>query len=290
VIPEVARIVPELRPADARRIVMPSQCPVCGSPAERVEGEAVARCTGALRCRAQRHEALRHFASRRAMNIDGLGDERIAQLIEQNLVESPADLYALDAATLAQLPRMADKSAQNLIAAIDVSRNTTLPRFLHALGIREVGEATALALAKHFGRLEALEAADEASLIAVPDVGPVVAAHVVAFFADAENRRIIATLRERGVHWPDIPVEPAAARPLAGKTIVLTGTLAQMSRDEARDKLQALGAKVAGSVSKKTDYVIAGEDAGSKLTKARELGITVLNGDGLATLLSGTLP
>jgi DNA ligase (NAD+) len=289
VIPDVARVVLEARPADARPITLPAHCPVCNSAVERVEGEAVARCTGALRCRAQRHEALRHFASRRAMNIDGLGDERIAQLIEQDSVESPADLYALDAAQLAQLPRMAEKSAQNLMDAIAASRDTTLPRFLHALGIREVGEATALVLARHFGSIERLEAANEAALLEVSDVGPVVAAHVVAFFADAENRRIITALRERGVHWPDIPVQ-TAPRPLAGKTIVLTGTLTQMSRDEAREQLESLGAKVSGSVSKKTDYVIAGEDAGSKLAKARELNIPVLGGEGLAALLRGELP
>jgi DNA ligase (NAD+) len=290
VIPEVARIVPELRPRSARRIVLPERCPVCDSGIERAEGEAVARCTGALRCRAQRHEALRHFASRRAMDIDGLGDERIDQLIANELVESPADLYGLTVAQLAGLPRMAEKSAQNLVTAIDASRSTTLPRFLYALGIREVGEATALALARHFGSLEALEAADEQALLEVPDVGPVVASHVAAFFAEAGNRRVITALRRRGVHWPDLPVQPASARPLAGRTVVLTGALADMTRDEARERLEALGARVAGSVSKKTDYVVAGEDAGSKLAKARELGITVLDAKGLAALLRGELP
>ncbi|MEY2853249.1 MAG: ligase LigA [Pseudomonadota bacterium] len=290
VIPEVARVLPELRPRNARRVEMPARCPVCDSGIERVEGEAVSRCTGALRCRAQRHEALRHFASRRAMNIDGLGDERVAQLIEQDLVETPADVYRLTVAQLEPLPRMAEKSAQNLVAAIDASRSTTLPRFLYALGIREVGEATALALARHFGRLEALEVADVATLLEVPDVGPVVASHVAAFFAEPGNRRVIEALRAQGVAWPDLPAHVPAARPLAGKTVVLTGTLPQMTRDEAREKLEALGAKVAGSVSKKTDYVIAGEEAGSKLTKARELGVVVLDGEGLVALLRGELP
>ncbi len=290
VIPEVARVVPGLRPRNARRVEMPSRCPVCGSGIERVAGEAVSRCTGALRCRAQRHEALRHFASRRAMNIDGLGDERVAQLIEQELVETPADLYRLTVAQLAPLPRMAEKSAQNLVDAIDASRRTTLPRFLYALGIREVGEATALALARHFGRLEALQGANEAALLEVPDVGPVVASHVAAFLAEPGNRRVIEALRARGVVWPDLPAPTPAARPLAGKTVVLTGALPDMTRDEAREKLEALGAKVAGSVSKKTDYVVAGEEAGSKLAKARELGIAVLDGEGLAALLRGERP
>lgn len=288
VIPEVVRSLPELRPADARAIVLPTHCPVCGSPVEQGEEEAVARCTGALRCRAQRHEALLHFASRRAMDIDGLGDERIAQLIARGRVQGPADLYHLDVATLAGLDRMAEKSAQNLVQAIATSRSTTLPRFLYALGIREVGEATAAALARHFGSLDALRAADVQALQQVPDVGPVVAARVHGFFADPGNQQVLADLLAQGIHWP--PIEPAPVLPLAGKTIVLTGTLAGMPREQTKTALSALGAKVAGSVSKKTHYVVAGADAGSKLARAQELGIPVLDETGLAVLLRGELP
>ncbi len=289
VIPEVVRSLPELRPADAPAILLPAQCPVCGSAVEQVEGEAVARCTGALRCRAQRHEALRHFASRRAMDIEGLGDERIAQLIERELVQTPADLYRLEVPAIAGLARMAEKSAQNLVAAIAASRETTLPRFLHALGIREVGEATAATLARHFGNLDALRGADIDALRLAPDVGPVVAARVHAFFADAGNQAVVNDLLACGIRWPQI----AAARdaqPLAGKTVVLTGALPDMSREQAKEQLEALGAKVAGSVSKKTHYVVAGEDAGSKLTKAQGLGVPVLDAQGLAALLRGELP
>lgn len=290
VIPEVARSLPELRPASARRIELPAACPVCGSPVEQAEGEAVARCTGALRCRAQRHEALRHFASRRAMDIEGLGDERIAQLIEREWVQTPADLYRLDVGRLASLDRMGEKSAQNLVDAIAASRATTLPRFLHALGIPEVGEATAATLARHFGDLDALRAADVVMLQQAPDVGPVVASHIHAFFADPGNQKVIDELLSQGINWPAIERADAAALPLAGRIVVLTGTLPDMSRDEAKGLLEALGAKVSGSVSKKTHYVVAGEDAGSKLAKARELGVPVLDASGLATLLRGELP
>jgi DNA ligase (NAD+) len=290
VIPEVARIVPELRPKNARQIRLPERCPVCGSPVEAVEDQAVARCTGALRCRAQRHEALRHFASRRAMNIEGLGDERIAQLIERDQVETPADLYRLDVRTLAELDRMGEKSAGNLHAAIAGSRSTTLPRFLYALGIRDVGEATAAALARQFGSLGALRAAGVEALQATPDVGPVVAEHVAAFFADKGNNKVVDALVKAGVHWPDVPVAAAASLPLSGKTVVLTGTLEGVTRDEAKAQLEALGARVSSSVSQKTHYVIAGADAGSKLAKARELEVTVLDGSGLAQLLAGRLP
>jgi DNA ligase (NAD+) len=289
VIPEVARVVVEKRPADARAIVLPACCPVCQSPVEQVEDMAVARCTGALSCRAQRHEAIRHFASRRAMNIEGLGDERIAQLIDRDLLQSPADLYTLDVPTLAGLERMAEKSAQNLHAAIQASKVATLPRFLFALGIRDVGEATALALAKQFGNLGALRAADEDVLQATPDVGPIVASHVAKFFADARNNEVVDQLVSRGVQWPDVPVVAVEALPLAGKTIVLTGKLVGFSRDEAKAALEALGAKVSGSVSKKSTYVVAGADAGSKLDKARELGVAVLDEVGLVQLLRGEL-
>jgi DNA ligase (NAD+) len=250
----------------------------------------VARCTGALRCRAQRLEALRHFASRRAMNIEGLGDERIAQLIERDLVESPADLYTLDVATLAALERMGEKSAANLQAAIAGSRNTTLPRFLFALGIRDVGEATAAALARQFGDLASLRAADVETLQATPDVGPVVAAHVAAFFADKGNNKVVDALVGHGITWPAMPRAAAQDQPLAGKTVVLTGALESMARDEAKERLEALGAKVSSSVSRKTSYVVAGSDAGSKLARARELGVTVLDEKGLGQLLVGKLP
>ena len=287
VIPEVARTLPELRPKDARRIELPAQCPVCGSPIEQAEGEAVARCTGALRCRAQRLEAIGHFAARRAMDIEGLGDERIAQLIESELVQTPADLYRLEAAQLAALDRMGERSARNLVEAIAGSRQTTLPRFLFALGIRDVGEATAAALARHFGELQSLRHADLATLQQVPDVGPVVASRIVAFFGAPDNQKVIDDLLAQGIQWPAIPKPARDALTLAGRTLVLTGTLSSMTREDAKAALEALGAKVAGSVSKKTDFVIAGEDAGSKLVKARELGVPVLDETGLAALLRG---
>ena len=289
-IPEVVRPDLARRPRNAAVIELPARCPVCQSRVERVEGQAVARCTGALRCRVQRHEALRHFAGRRAMDIDGLGDAVIAQLIEQDLVQSPADLYALTSQQLAVLERMGEKSARNLLAAIDGSRSTTLPRFLFALGIPDVGEATATGIARHFGTLAAIAAADAATLEETPDVGPVIAAHVAEFFADAANLKILAQLRERGVHWPEGPPQRAQALPLAGKTIVLTGTLAGLTRDEAKALLEAQGAKVAGSVSARTHYVVAGADAGSKLAKARELSVPVLDEAQLRALLAGTLP
>jgi DNA ligase (NAD+) len=236
VIPEVARVLPEFRPKGARRIKLPARCPVCDSPVEQVEDQAVARCTGALRCAAQRLEALRHFASRRAMNIEGLGDERIAQLIERDLVHSPADLYALDTATLAALDRMGEKSAGNLHAAIAGSRNTTLPRFLFALGIRDVGEATAAALARQFGNLGALRAADVEALQATPDVGPVVAARTAAFFSDQGNNKVVDALLGHGISWPDLPAPTAQTQPLSGKTVVLTGALQGLTRDEAKER------------------------------------------------------
>ena len=288
VIPEVVRALPQFRPAGAATILLPQECPVCGSRVERVEGQSVARCTGALRCRAQRHEALRHFAGRRAMNIDGLGDAVIAQLIERDRVQNPADLFALDGDTLAGLERMGEKSASNLVAAIDGSRETTLPRFLFALGIPEVGEATAAGLARYFGSLDAVLEADAAQLEETPDVGPVIAAHIAEFFADAGNRRIVAQLRERGVHWPEGPPVRAESLPLSGQIFVLTGTMPTLGRDEAKSLLEARGARVSGSVSRKTHYVVAGEDAGSKLAKARELGIPVIDEPQLRELLGGS--
>ncbi|MBV8741369.1 MAG: NAD-dependent DNA ligase LigA, partial [Sinobacteraceae bacterium] len=224
----------------------------------------------------QRQEALRHFASRRAMDIEGLGDKIIEQLVERSLVQSPADLYSLQAAALLELERMGEKSVQNLLQAIDRSRNTTLPRFLYALGIRDVGEATALALSHHFGSLEPLLSAGEAEIQQVQDIGPIVAAHVATFFASAEHRKVIERLRAQGVRWPEVERPESGSQPLAGVTFVITGTLETMSRDEAQEALLALGAKVAGSVSRKTGYVIAGANAGSKLEKAAELGVRIL--------------
>jgi DNA ligase (NAD+) len=285
VIPEVVRALAERRPQNAASIVLPTRCPVCGSRVERVEGQAVARCTGALRCQAQRHEALRHFAGRRALNIDGLGDAVIAQLVERDLVQSPADLYALPWETLAGLERMGEKSARNLVAALAASRATTLPRFLFGLGIPEVGEATAAGLARQFGSLDAVMDADAERLEATPDVGPIIAAHIAEFFADTGNRRIVAQLREQGLHWTEGDPVQAAPLPLSGKTFVLTGTLPGLSRDEAKALLEAQGAKVSGSVSAKTHYVVAGEEAGSKLTRARELGIAVIDEAQLRELL-----
>ena len=284
VIPEIVAVVRERRPKNARKFVMPKQCPVCGSDIERVEGEAVARCTGGLFCEAQRREGIRHFASRRAMDIEGLGDKLVEQLVDQGLVEDVADLYSLDQDTLAGLERMGGKSAANLIAALEKSKSTTLDRFLYALGIREVGEATARSLAQHFGDLEPLMKAGQEELEAIPDIGPVVAQHIVHFFQQPHNRDVITKLIEAGVHWPK--VKKAARQPLAGKTYVLTGTLSGMTRDEARAKLQALGAKVSGSVSKKTTAVIAGEKAGSKLAKAESLGVPVLSEDEFLKLIS----
>jgi DNA ligase (NAD+) len=264
---------------------MPETCPVCGSRVIRPEGEAVARCIGGLYCRAQRQEAIRHFASRRAMDIEGLGDKLVEQLVERELVRNPADLYGLEVVMLAGLERMGAKSAENLVGALERGKITTLARFLYALGIREVGEATAMALAGHFGTLEALMAAEEERLRQVPDIGPVVAAAIRAFFQEPHNQVVIARLRAAGVRWPESEVKRAIEQPLAGKTFVLTGTLESLTRDEASDRLRALGAKVSGSVSKKTDYVVAGREAGSKLDKARELGVTVLDEAGLLALL-----
>lgn len=276
VIPEVVSVILERRPAETRVFYLPKRCPVCDSEVVRLEGESAARCSGGLYCPAQRKEAIRHFASRRAMDIEGLGDKLVDQLVEQGLIRSVADLYHLTLEQLAGLERMGRKSAENLLQALDKSKHTTLPRFLYALGIRDVGEATALALARHFGDLPDIIAADEDVLQTVPDVGPVVAQRIVAFFHEAHNREVIAKLRAAGVSWP--PLERhVQLLPLAGKTFVLTGSMQAMSRDVAKEKLQALGAKVAGSVSAKTSYVVVGEEAGSKLDKARELGIAMLD-------------
>lgn len=285
VIPEVVRVVKHISD-DAPRVELPSVCPVCGSEVLQAEGEAVARCTGGFTCRAQRQEALRHFASRRAMDIEGLGDKIIEQLVEQDLVKSPADLYTLTLEQLSGLERMGEKSASKLVQAIKKSKDTTLPRFLFALGIRDVGEATALALAQHFGKLEKLLDASVDEIQQVQDVGPVVAAHVAAFIASHDHRKVIARLREEGVAWADVARPSVEGQPFAGMTFVITGTLESMSREEAQEALIALGAKVSGSVSKKTRYVVAGADPGSKLKKATELGVEVLDEMQLTALLA----
>ena len=277
VIPEVVSVVPDRRREDARPVQLPERCPVCGSRVLRVEGEAVARCTGGFTCSAQRQEALRHFASRRALDIEGLGERMIEQLVERDQVKSPADLYALTLPQLAQLERMGEKSAANLLAAIEKSKQTTLPRLLYGLGIRDVGEATALALARHFGSLERLMSADERTIQQVPDVGPVVAAHIAAFFASEEHLRVIKALRDKGVTWPDLEPTPRSTGSLTGRTFVITGTLSSMTREQAQEALTARGAKVTASVSKKTSYIVAGGEAGSKLARAEELGVPVLD-------------
>ncbi|MBB3230093.1 DNA ligase (NAD+) [Halomonas stenophila] len=276
VIPQVVRVQEEERPDDARAIVFPERCPVCDSQIERLEGEVVARCSGGLYCAAQRKEALKHFAGRRALDIDGLGEKLIDALVERDWVKTPADLFGLEAERLAELPRMGQKSSQNLVVALDEAKATTLARFVFALGIREVGEATAANLARHFGTLEALMAADREALEAVEDVGPIVAAHVHTFFRQPHNRETIQALRDAGLHWEEAEVE-SGPTPLEGQTWVLTGTMESMTRDEGKARLQALGAKVAGSVSKKTACLVAGEAAGSKLTRAEQLGVEVID-------------
>ncbi|MGG8469444.1 NAD-dependent DNA ligase LigA [Rahnella sp. PAMC25617] len=281
VIPQVVGVVLDERPENAREVVFPTQCPVCHSDVERVEGEAVARCTAGLICGAQRKEALKHFVSRRALDVDGMGDKIIDQLVEKEYVKTPADLFRLTAGKLTGLDRMGPKSAQNVVNALEKAKETTLARFLYALGIREVGEATAANLAAHYGSVEALRAADIESLKTVQDVGEVVAKHVVNFLSEEHNRQVIDELLspEINIHWPEVQVivPEEIDSPFAGKTVVLTGSLSILSRDEAKDRLTALGAKVSGSVSKKTDLVIAGEAAGSKLAKAQELGIDVID-------------
>lgn len=281
VIPQVVGVVLDERPEDAREVVFPTQCPVCHSDVERVEGEAVARCTAGLICGAQRKEALKHFVSRRALDVDGMGDKIIDQLVEKEYVKTPADLFRLTAGKLTGLDRMGPKSAQNVVSALEKAKETTLARFLYALGIREVGEATAANLAAHYGSVEALKAADIESLKGVQDVGDVVAKHVVNFLSEEHNQQVIDELLspEINIHWPEVQVivPEEIDSPFAGKTVVLTGSLSILSRDDAKDRLTALGAKVSGSVSKKTDLVIAGEAAGSKLAKAQELGIEVID-------------
>lgn len=276
VIPQIIGVLHDRRPADARPIIFPKTCPVCDSAIVRIEGEAVARCTGGLFCAAQRKEALKHFVSRKAMDIDGVGGKLIEQLVDRELIHTPADLFKLDLTTLTRLERMGAKSAENALASLEKAKNTTLARFIFALGIREVGEATALNLANHFKTLEALQNADLEALQQVPDVGEVVANRILAFWHEPHNVAVVNDLIAQGVHWETVETKKVTENRFKGKTVVLTGTLTQMGRNEAKALLQDMGAKVSGSVSAKTDFVIAGDAAGSKLTKAQELGVTVL--------------
>lgn len=274
VIPEVLAVVKERRPKNAKKIRLLKHCPICHSSIEQIEGEAIARCTGGLICPAQRKETIKHFASRRALDIEGLGDKLVEQLVDRNLIATVAAIYELTQDQLENLDRMGTKSAQNLLEQIEKSKKTTFARFLYALGIREVGVATAKQLALHFKTLPALESASTDALQSVPDIGPIVAAHVAHFFSETHNREIIRKLIKAGVHWEE--VKEGKHLPLMGKMFVLTGTLSDMSRDEAKERLEKLGAKVAGSVSSKTSYVVVGVDPGSKYEKAKELGIPVL--------------
>lgn len=285
VIPQIIGVVKERRPENAKKIHFPTACPVCESAVIRVEGEAVARCTGGLFCAAQRKEALKHFVSRKAMDIDGVGEKLIEQLMARELIHTPADLFKLDLTSLMRLERMGEKSAQNALNSIEKSKSTTLARFLYALGIREVGEATALNLANHFGSLAAIREANIETLTQVQDVGEVVANHIFRFWQEPHNVEVVEDLIKQGVHWQDVVQVEIADNPLKNKNVVLTGTLTQLTRDEAKALLQSLGCKVSASVSSKTDYLIAGEKAGSKLTKAQELGITVLSEQDFVNLI-----
>jgi DNA ligase (NAD+) len=289
VIPEVVSVIESRRPKGTRKVQLPKKCPVCGSKVAREEGEAVARCTGGLFCPAQRAESLKHFVSRRAMDVDGLGAKLIEQLVANDRINSPADLYGLELDELAAMERMGEKSAQNLVNAIEKSKETTLARFLFALGIREVGEATAASLADHFGSFAGIMEATDEQLLEVPDVGPVVAHRIRAFLDEEHNLDVIRRLQESGVQWDESePVKAATDGPLSGQTFVLTGTLSDMTRDEAKALIQGQGGKVTGSVSKKTSYVVFGEKAGSKLTKARDLGVETLDETAFQELLGNT--
>ncbi|WP_414931401.1 NAD-dependent DNA ligase LigA [Vibrio europaeus] len=286
VIPQIVSVVTDRRPDSAREIVFPENCPVCKSQVERIEGEAVARCSGGLVCQAQRKEALKHFVSRKALDVDGLGEKVIEQLVDREMVETPADLFKLSAGVITVLDRMGPKSAQNVVDALNKAKQTTLARFLYSLGIREVGEATAANLAQHFKTLELVKAASHERLVEVQDIGEIVASHITAFFAQDKNQSVIDELIEQGVSWPDIEQKGEdAPQPLDGKTVVLTGSLSQLTRSDAKAALQALGAKVTGSVSKKTDILFAGENAGSKLAKAQELGIEIRTEEDLISLM-----
>ena len=285
VIPEVVSVLPDRRVQDAPRFTMPRHCPVCGSDAIREEGEADYRCTGGLYCAAQRKEAILHFAHKRAVEIDGLGDKLVEQLVDANVIRTLPDLYRLGFTALASLDRMAEKSANNLLQALEKSKQTTLPRFVFGLGIRHVGEATAKALARHFGKLDAIMDATQEQLLEVADVGPIVAKSIRTFFEQPHNREVVEQLRACGVRWEEGEPAAVAPKPLSGKTFVITGTLPGLSRDEAKDRIEAAGGKVAGSVSKKTDYLVAGTEAGSKLVKAQALGVAVIDEAALLALL-----
>jgi DNA ligase (NAD+) len=287
VIPEVVRVIKKKGARRKAKIKMPQKCPVCGSKVVRIEEEAVARCTGGLFCEAQRSEALKHFVSRRALDIEGLGSKLIEQLVAIGRIKTPADIFNLDRDELIEMERMGEKSADNLLESIEKSKETTLSRFLYGLGIREVGEATASALAGFYGKLEAIMGAQEEELQIVPDVGPIVASRIRAFFNESHNAEVIQRLRDSGVHWQDSkPAATATDGALAGKTFVLTGSLSGMTRDEAKDRIQALGGKVTGSVSKKTDFVVYGDNPGSKFTKAQKLAVDTIDQDGLEKLLT----
>jgi DNA ligase (NAD+) len=277
VIPEVVKVIQEKRPARTSPVQLPQKCPICGSDVERQADEAVARCMGTLVCPAQLKESLRHFASRRAINIDGLGSKLIEQLVDAGIVKNPADLYRLNGARLAELERMGEKSAANLVESLERSKQTTLARFLFALGIRDVGEATAGALASHFRTLEAIQQASIEEIEEVPDIGPVTAAHIHAFMAEPRNAKVIRMLIQLGVKWPQARQVTVRNNAFNGKTFVLTGKLKSMSRDDAGELVRGLGGKVASSVSKNTDYVVVGEDAGSKLRKASQLGVKTVD-------------
>ncbi|MEI8642806.1 NAD-dependent DNA ligase LigA [Pseudoalteromonas sp. Hal056] len=286
VIPQITQVVLERRPDDAKDIEFPATCPICDSHVERVEGEAVARCTGGLVCQARRKQAIKHFASRKALDVDGLGDKIVDQLVDRELIKTPADLFILKQGHFESLERMGPKSAKNLVNALQEAKQTTLAKFLYSLGIREVGEATAQNLANHFLTLEKITQASVDALTEVSDVGEIVAKHVRGFFSEEHNMAVVNALVEQGIHWPELTAPSADAQPLAGLTYVLTGTLSELNRNDAKARLQALGAKVSGSVSAKTDALIAGEKAGSKLTKAQDLGIDVLTEADLIALLS----
>jgi DNA ligase (NAD+) len=289
VIPEVVGVIASRRPKGTRKVQLPKKCPVCGSAVAREGDEAVARCTGGLFCSAQRAESLKHFVSRRALDIEGLGSKLIEQMVEAGRVKTPADIFNLEKDEIAAMERMGEKSAENLVNSIEASKETTLERFLYALGIREVGEATAASLASHFGKLDAVMAASEDDLVAVPDVGPIVASRIRSFFDEEHNREVIRALQDYGVHWTESePQRSPSDGPLSGKTFVLTGTLPSMTRDEAKQKIQAQGGKVTGSVSKKTDYVVFGEKAGSKLSRAQSLGVATIDENALLKLLSSS--
>jgi len=293
VIPEVVGVVPAAEGANHKRgavFAMPHECPVCGSSAIREEGEADYRCTGGLFCSAQRKQAILHFAQRRAVEVEGLGEKLVDQLVDAELIRTLPDLYRLGFTALAQLERMAEKSAQNIIDALEKSKQTTLPRFLFGLGIRHVGEATAKALAKHFGDMDAIMSATEEDLLAVGDVGPIVAQSIRTFFDQPHNREVVEHLRACGINWPAIEASSNAPKPFAAMTFVITGTLPTLGRDAAKDLIEAAGGKVSGSVSKKTSYVLAGTEAGSKLDKAQELGVTVIDEATLIAMLSSDPP